>query len=272
MSFSFLTFSVTIALLTGCGQSEFSLSQSQRTAKKEALATSDDASIQTNNTVPTQSNADAAPEPAPLPVLAPVPVIGSYLVGELFDPSRGPVQEGEVTLEEGGRDFMTVRVDGEGRFRLPVSNLAATTALRVTLNSGVAKLTVDQKVQNEMKQSLEVENRKPQVLFQLKVSRQSTGIRLDSQVIVPPELDRTKPIMSFKTVNTGEVAGAIEVSIRASDAESGLAPQAYSYDGGASWTDSATKLLPAGTTITVGLIRVRDRANNQSQNNVTILL
>lgn len=269
MSFSFLTFSVTIALLTGCGQSEFSLSQSQRTAKKEAPATSDDASIQTNNTVPTQSNADAAPEPAPLPVLAPVPVIGSYLVGELFDPSRGPVQEGEVTLEEGGRDFMTVRVDGEGRFRLPVSNLAATTALRVTLNSGVAKLTVDQKVQNEMSQSLEVENRKPQVLFQLKVIRQSAGIRLDSQVIVPPELDRTRPIMSF---NTREVAGAIEVSIRASDAQSGLAPQAYSYDGGASWTDSATKLLPAGTTITVGLIRVRDRANNQSQNNVTILL
>ncbi len=84
-----------------------------------------------------------------------------------------------------------------------------------------------------------------------------------STVSVPAQTDTTPP--SMKIVTSG-----LTVTVTASDTGSGLAAQAYSFNGGASWQTS-NKFTATGTRSWVaGTIMVRDKAGNIAYNKTTV--
>jgi len=255
--------------LVGCGQSEFSLSQSQSPKPPARVAQDPERGVQTNPNSNSQSNADAIPVQQPKKVSPPIPVIGSYLVGELLNESRVPMKDAEVTVQEVGLEPTTVKTDANGRYRMGIVSLSTVTRISVVSGNSQASFAIDANVVALMEQALEGKSGEVEKLFQLQLSSLRTGsARLSYQLVVPPEADKVNPRMSLKVL---EVAGGIQVTVTAVDEESGLAPQAYSFDGGLSWTDSSVRALPAGTNIGPGLIVVRDRANNRASNNITIV-
>lgn len=255
--------------LVGCGQSEFSLSQSQGPKPSARVAQDPDRGVETNPSSNAQSNADAIPAQQPKKVSPPIPVIGSYLVGELLNEARVPVKDAEVTVQEVGVEPTTVKTDANGRYRMGIVSLSNVTRISVANGNSQASFATDANVVALMEQALEGKSGEVEKLFQLQLASSRTGSsRLSYQLVVPPELDNMNPRMSLKVL---EGAGGIQVTVTAVDDESGLAPEAYSFDGGASWTNSSVQTLPAGTNIRPGFIVVRDRANNRASNNITIV-
>jgi len=254
--------------VAGCGQNDFSLSQPQDTRSATRVLQDPDNGVETNPLSENQSNADASPARQPIKVSPPTPVIGSYLVGELIDADRMPVKDAEVILREEGLEAHTVKTDSRGRYRVGIVSLQNVTSITAVTVSSQASLTIEKNVLGVLEGALEVANGRIQRLFQLQLNTVRGGTsQLSYQLVIPPEQDKTDPIMSLKV---SEAFGGIRVTVVASDSESGLAALAYSYDRGASWTSQPEKILPAGTAITPGLILVRDRANNRAANTFTV--
>lgn len=260
---------LTLLLLAGCGHSEFSLSQSETPSGSAGELQDTERGVVRNPVVSSQSNADVLPaEPQPRKVLPPVPVIGSYLAGELLNESREALADAEVTLSEDGRVPVSVRTDRSGRFRLFVVNPSSVVSISTFVSGLETTLIVGAGERISLREALEDESGAFGSLFQLKLTAASGGARvLESSLVVPPERDLIKPIMSL---SVREIAAGVEVTVTASDAESGLAAQAYSYDNGKNWIAANVFVLPAGSAISVGMVRVRDRANNIAMN--TLLL
>jgi hypothetical protein len=260
---------IAFGLMSGCGQSEFSLSQSRGPETAPQVLQNQERGVEQNAQTPNQSNADASPvERQPTKVSPPIPVIGSYLVGELLDEARMPVKDAEVTLHETGIEPQSIKTDANGRYRVGVVSLLNVTSISVTSVSVKATLALGASARAALGQALEPESGTAQRLFQLQLRASATGTtQLAYQLVVPPEQDKTIPKMSLQI---REVGGGIQVAITATDEQSGLAPLPFSYDRGVSWTSESTKTLPAGTVIDPGMIVVRDRANNRASNAVTI--
>lgn len=73
-------------------------------------------------------------------------------------------------------------------------------------------------------------------------------------------IDKISPVISSVNGDTGGMTGErITVSVNADDGESGLASEAFSFDGGATWTASASFSLEEGKEIS---LVVRDKAGN----------
>lgn len=73
-------------------------------------------------------------------------------------------------------------------------------------------------------------------------------------------IDKTPPVILSVSGNTGEMTKtAIYVNVNASDNESGLDAQAYSFDGGQNWGSSSGFLLEEGKDVQLA---VRDKAGN----------
>lgn len=73
-------------------------------------------------------------------------------------------------------------------------------------------------------------------------------------------IDKTAPIIHGITHDTASVTqNSVKVTVSATDAESGLAENAYSTDGGTTWSDQSTFIVSEGSDVQ---LVVRDKAGN----------
>ncbi|MEY2987333.1 MAG: hypothetical protein RJB13_854 [Pseudomonadota bacterium] len=257
-----------LGVSTGCGQSDFSLSQSQSGKPPARVNQDPESGVEQSRDSVNHSNADASPvQQQPMKVSPPIPVIGSYLVGELLNEELMPVKDAEVTVEEAGVEPLMVKTDANGRYRIGIVSLGNVTSISVKGVSFQATLPASAVLKSTLEQAVEDKSGNIQKLLQLRLSTLRGVSQLSYQLVVAPEQDKLSPQM---TVQVSEVAGGIQVAVTAKDYESGLAELAYSFDKGVSWSRESIRTLPAGTTILPGTIVVRDRAGNRASNSITI--
>lgn len=80
-------------------------------------------------------------------------------------------------------------------------------------------------------------------------------------------IDRTAPVIESFGASPDQWGSSVKLSVAASDGESGLAVQAYSFDGGTSWSSENTYIVAANGDYSVS---VRDAAGNISTAQTTV--
>jgi hypothetical protein len=197
--------------------------------------------------------------------LAPVPVLGSYLVAVTVDSQGNVLSDASVNLEEDGLPSETGVSDSKGIVKLRFANADKISRLKfkrsgASASVSVLTLTPEDKVALLATVLREDDNvQVPPKILQIRADAISGQLAVTS--IVNPQTDTTAP--SVAGINTGsDGAGGKLVTINASDAQSGLNDTAYSFDGGLTWIASNQKSFPSGTSIPPGNLLVRDKAGN----------
>lgn len=259
-------------VVSGCGSLSYESSSSsaasasgQSQNKKPSSGQPESGSKQCCDTGSPQNDSSA-----PIP---PVPVVGSFLAGFVTGMDGAPLVNSTVVLEETGLPPVTKTSDANGLVRLEIAD--PNNIERISVQRRVAGITVENLV------VLTVQQRQlaagatysagvsvPQNLLEMRVAADGSPLVLGG--IMNPALDKAIPKINYSSMPRSE--GQVELIITGSDAESGLHPQPYSFDGGATWTTQTRWTLPAGYTIQPGQIQVRDRAGNKNVINGTITL
>lgn len=206
--------------------------------------------------------------------VAPVPVLGSYLVAVTVDSQGNVLSDASVNLEEDGLPSETGISDSRGMVKLRFADADRIFRLkfrRSGASASVSVLTLTPEDKVALLDTMLSESDGvlvPPKILQIKLDAISGQLALTS--IVNPQTDTTPP--SVTGINTGsDGAGGKLVTINASDAQSGLNNTAYSFDGGSTWIASNQKSFPLGTSIPAGALLVRDKAGNIAKANTFTL-
>ncbi len=92
-----------------------------------------------------------------------------------------------------------------------------------------------------------------------------------SQSVTITNIDHEGPIISEVSMNPingeGDYGKSVRIQVKASDAGVGLAPQAYSFDGGKSWSSPGTYVVNQCGVVTIS---VRDSLGNETKQRVEV--
>lgn len=280
--FKFLVIAV-ISVVTGCGQSSYdggtqsptlrkprdlTNTSSANSSQKQTNSSADNGQSAESSKGAIQGNADVV---ASDEVIPPQVVLGGYLTMVVTTgTSNTPVPAGVVSVLEEGVPEQQFETDSYGRVSMPIKN--AYRVQRITIQQPRKRLTNIVNLTDTDRKNLAATITETDVLATgklpekvLNAAVQTTGgsIQLTVQPGAKYGIDTTPPSLSFKT---SDVAGGKSVMLVASDAGSGLHPEAYSFDGGGTWTANSERTFPSGTTIPAGQFVVRDNAGNQAKN------
>lgn len=273
-----------ISVMASCGQSSYVDATHLPSFRKKTDATSPSNTNATQN--PSKSSADTGQttDTVKVPVkgnedsvasdevIPPQVVLGGYLTMVVTTgTTNSPVPAGVVSVLEEGVPEQQFRTDSYGRVSMPIKN--AYRAQRITIQQSSKSLTNIVNLTDTDRKNLAATITETDVLATgklpekvLNAAVQTTGgsIQLTVQPGAEYWSDTTPPDLSFRT---SDVAGGKSVMLVASDAGSGLHPEAYSFDGGVTWTANSERTFPSGTTIPAGQFVVRDNADNTASNN-----
>jgi hypothetical protein len=218
------------------------------------------------------TNTPQAGEDATSGVLQPVPVVGSYLAALVTDTSGIALPNTEVVLQETGHAEVKSISNNSGYVRLNIADPKKIERITVRRKMGSTLAESSLNFSNAEREiaSLSTYSRQvtalPAKLLEMRTG--SSGSTLAIATVVNPETDTRPPQLG--SINTTPAANGKTVIINASDAESGLHPQAYSFDGGVTWNSSNQFTGPVGSSIPAGQIQVRDRAGNITKSTFTL--
>ncbi|MFZ9518939.1 MAG: hypothetical protein ACO3A4_00525 [Silvanigrellaceae bacterium] len=266
---------IAIFLVAGCSTGDFGSSTSSGRKKSQTSQSPGNSSNANGNqaadsaaNVSKDNNGGSREVTENESPVAPVPVLGSYLVAMAVDLQGNPVSNAAVNLDEdAGSTSETGYSDAKGLVKLKFADANKISRIRLkragaSTSTSVLTLTSEDKKALLETVLLESDNVPvPPKLLQIKSDGSGGSVLIAS--IVNPQTDTTPP--SVSGVNTApDGAGGKLVTINASDAQTGLHDQAYSFDSGVTWSASNQKSFPTGTVLQSGTMRVRDRAGNVS--------
>ncbi|MEN9809069.1 MAG: hypothetical protein RLZZ488_636 [Pseudomonadota bacterium] len=272
-----------ISVMTGCGQSSYDGATQSPSFRKKPDATNpsntngtqnpSNSSADTSQTTdtfkdPIQGNEDSV---ASDEVIPPQVVLGGYLTMVVTTGNANtPVSAGVVSVQEEGVPLHQVKTDRYGRVSIQLRN--AFSVQRITIQqpsqgiSSVLNLSdLDRKnlAATITQTDILATGKLPEEVLNAACQPAGGAIQLSVQAGSKYAIDTTPPSLSFKT---SDVAGGKSVTLVASDAGSGLHPEAYSFDGGKTWSANPERTFPSGTTAPAGQFVVRDNQGNTATN------
>jgi hypothetical protein len=186
-----------------------------------------------------------------------------------------PVTAAVVSVAEEGVPQQQAETDRFGRVSIRLKN--AYLVQRITIQQPSKRITnivnlsdVDRKnlVSTITETDVLATGKLPEKVLNAACLTTSGIIQLSVQAGSKYPTDTTPPSLSFKT---SDVAPSSKlVAIAASDAGSGLHPEAYSFDGGTTWSANPERTYPSGTTLAAGQVVVRDNVGNTATNNFAL--
>ncbi|MBM3381100.1 MAG: hypothetical protein FJY29_01500 [Betaproteobacteria bacterium] len=271
---------ITVSLLVACGDADYSRAQGQETRNPASSNPSSKKKSQQPSEAPPCCDAvGAQPDPEnaqvtpPPEVFVPVPVVGSYLAAFITDASGLALPNTEVVMEETGLQASSARTNSAGYVNLPVADPRKVERILVRRRTGTAVSESSLIIQATHFDALvratyriDAPNAVPQTLLEMRAGTNGSTLMLSN--ISNPANDKNPPRLG--AINTAAVGGGESVTVNATDAESGLHPQAYSFDAGVTWVSSNRFVYPSGTSLPPGQIQVRDRAGNIAKTTFTL--
>lgn len=262
-----------IAVLTsGCGSLVYDSSTTTATSASGRLQDNKAPSVQTESASKQCCDAPSVQNDATAPI-PPVPVVGSFLAGFVIDEKGFPLANAKVILEEKGLSPVTKTSNAAGLVRLEIAD--PDNIERIAVQRKVAGKTIENFVVLSLQQRQLAKvatypadpagSGVPENLLEMRAGAEGSPLILGR--ITNPAVDKTIPKINMNAFESG---GQIVVDISGSDAESGLHPLPFSFDGGATWSTQTRWFLPLGSTIESGRVQVRDRAGNKNVVNGTI--